>query len=82
MRVSFLTGLLCGLVLAVGIVVAAFCVTKSSGTNGTPLVPWTVQPAPLPPTVPPNSERRVFNGMEYYIVPLSIDEGIFANLPS
>jgi hypothetical protein len=57
MRFRFLAGLLCGIALGIcGMLVVYRIVSQDQRKR---------------PTIPPNAERREFNGREYYIIPLA-----------
>jgi hypothetical protein len=70
MRKRFLVGVLCGLILGV---TGSLCV-RGWGSYPSPILmrPVSVQPATVaPPNVPADAGRLRFNGLDYYIVPLS-----------
>ena len=70
-RKSFVLGCVCGALACAGILaLAGWCQPGTQPPRGgRTIVP--VTPCSYPPSVPPNWQRREFNGVPYYDVPLS-----------
>jgi hypothetical protein len=74
-RKHFLLGLLCGCLLGVGATMVAWHAGGNAAAPAARPLLMTVPARPAydarPPGIPPDAQRREFNGEPYYIIPLA-----------